>query len=194
MHVFAPRPHCTVGSIGSGATTCKVQAVMYFRRALKLNHNYLSAWTLMGHEYVEMKNTPAAIGAPALLHCRHVSITHAAIGNNNHCQVESSDHIVKWPICCLRGIPAGSGHQPTGLQGLVRPGPDIRATAHALLCAVLLPQVGCYSPRFSGAEFSCPKLANGRPIPGSCCAASAHQVLPGPMLQPLCVMGRRCAL
>jgi hypothetical protein len=44
---------------------------MYFRRALKLNHNYLSAWTLMGHEYVEMKNTPAAIGAPALLRCRH---------------------------------------------------------------------------------------------------------------------------
>lgn len=35
---------------------------MYFRRALKLNPQYLSAWTLMGHEYVEMKNPPAAIG------------------------------------------------------------------------------------------------------------------------------------
>ncbi|EFH51348.1 predicted protein, partial [Arabidopsis lyrata subsp. lyrata] len=38
------------------------KAVMYFRRALKLN-KYLSAWTLMGHEYVEMKNTHAAIDA-----------------------------------------------------------------------------------------------------------------------------------
>ncbi|EFH50251.1 hypothetical protein ARALYDRAFT_910072 [Arabidopsis lyrata subsp. lyrata] len=38
------------------------KTVMYFRRALKLN-KYLSAWTLMGHEYVEMKNTHAAIDA-----------------------------------------------------------------------------------------------------------------------------------
>ena len=39
------------------------KAVVYFRRALKLDRKYLSAWTLMGHEYVEMKNTPAAIDA-----------------------------------------------------------------------------------------------------------------------------------
>ncbi|KAG1362283.1 anaphase-promoting complex subunit 8 [Cocos nucifera] len=39
------------------------KSVLYFRRALKLNRKYLSAWTLMGHEYVEMKNTPAAIDA-----------------------------------------------------------------------------------------------------------------------------------
>ncbi|CAA7396820.1 unnamed protein product [Spirodela intermedia] len=39
------------------------KSVVYFRRALKLNRKYLSAWTLMGHEYVEMKNTPAAIDA-----------------------------------------------------------------------------------------------------------------------------------
>ncbi|CAI0549577.1 unnamed protein product, partial [Linum tenue] len=39
------------------------KAVTYFRRALKLNKNYLTAWTLMGHEYVEMKNTPAAVDA-----------------------------------------------------------------------------------------------------------------------------------
>lgn len=39
------------------------KSVIYFRRALKLNRKYLSAWTLMGHEYVEMKNTPAAIDA-----------------------------------------------------------------------------------------------------------------------------------
>lgn len=39
---------------------------MYFRRALKLDRHYLSAWTLMGHEYVEMKNTSAAIGQSPL--------------------------------------------------------------------------------------------------------------------------------
>ena len=37
------------------------KAVQYFQRALKLNPNYLSAWTLMGHEYMELKNTHAAI-------------------------------------------------------------------------------------------------------------------------------------
>lgn len=37
------------------------KAVMYFRRALTLDRNFLSAWTLMGHEYIEMKNTHAAI-------------------------------------------------------------------------------------------------------------------------------------
>lgn len=39
------------------------KAVMYYQRALKLNRHFLAAWTLMGHEYVEMKNTPAAIEA-----------------------------------------------------------------------------------------------------------------------------------
>ncbi len=37
------------------------KAVLYFRRALTLDHNYMGAWTLMGHEYVELKNTHAAI-------------------------------------------------------------------------------------------------------------------------------------
>ena len=39
------------------------KAVTYFRRALKLNRHFLSAWTLMGHEYVELKNTAAAVDA-----------------------------------------------------------------------------------------------------------------------------------
>jgi anaphase-promoting complex subunit 8 len=39
------------------------KAVQYFQRALKLNRNYLGAWTLLGHEYIEMKNTAAAIEA-----------------------------------------------------------------------------------------------------------------------------------
>ena len=54
------------------------QAVTYFRRALKLSRQYLSAWTLMGHEYVEMKNPPAAIGdilRPQLLDVMMISHT-----------------------------------------------------------------------------------------------------------------------
>lgn len=37
------------------------KAIMYYRRALTLNRNCLSAWTLMGHEFVELKNSHAAI-------------------------------------------------------------------------------------------------------------------------------------
>lgn len=37
------------------------KAVMYYRRALTLNRHCLSAWTLMGHEFVELKNSHAAI-------------------------------------------------------------------------------------------------------------------------------------
>lgn len=39
------------------------KAILYFQRALRLDRSYLSAWTLMGHEYVELKNTGAAIHA-----------------------------------------------------------------------------------------------------------------------------------
>jgi anaphase-promoting complex subunit 8 len=39
------------------------KAVIYFKRALKLNRKFLSAWTLMGHEYIELRNTRAAIQA-----------------------------------------------------------------------------------------------------------------------------------
>ena len=43
--------------------TAHDKAVLYFQRALKINPNYLSAWTLIGHEYTEVKNTSAAIQA-----------------------------------------------------------------------------------------------------------------------------------
>ena len=39
------------------------KAIKYFRRATQLDRTYLSAWTLMGHEFVEMKNSHAAIEA-----------------------------------------------------------------------------------------------------------------------------------
>ncbi|KAF6011334.1 hypothetical protein HII13_002695 [Brettanomyces bruxellensis] len=37
------------------------KAIMYYKRALALNKRCLSAWTLMGHEFVELKNSHAAI-------------------------------------------------------------------------------------------------------------------------------------
>lgn len=59
---YRPESCCIVGNYYS-LKGLHEKSVMYFRRALKLNRKYLSAWTLMGHEYVEMKNTPAAIDA-----------------------------------------------------------------------------------------------------------------------------------
>ncbi|XP_067118265.1 cell division cycle protein 23 homolog [Centruroides vittatus] len=51
---------CVIGNFYSLRSQHE-KAVLYFQRALRLNPNYLSAWTLMGHEYMEMKNTSAAI-------------------------------------------------------------------------------------------------------------------------------------
>ena len=57
---FRPETCCVVGNYYSLKSEHE-KAVMYFRRALTLDRDFLSAWTLMGHEYVEMKNTHAAI-------------------------------------------------------------------------------------------------------------------------------------
>lgn len=57
---FRPETCCIVGNYYSLKSEHE-KAVMYFRRALTLDRNFLSAWTLMGHEYIEMKNTHAAI-------------------------------------------------------------------------------------------------------------------------------------
>jgi len=37
------------------------KAALYFQRALKLNPKFVSAYTLMGYEYMEMKNINQAI-------------------------------------------------------------------------------------------------------------------------------------
>lgn len=57
---FRPETCCVVGNYYSLKSEHE-KAVMYFRRALTLDRNFLSAWTLMGHEYIELKNTHAAI-------------------------------------------------------------------------------------------------------------------------------------
>ena len=62
---YKPETCCIIGNYYSLRTQHE-KAVSYFRRALKLNRNYLSAWTLMGHEYVEMKNPEAAIEVSGL--------------------------------------------------------------------------------------------------------------------------------
>ncbi|KAK1373289.1 Anaphase-promoting complex subunit 8 [Heracleum sosnowskyi] len=59
---YRPESCCIIGNYYSLKGQHE-KSVMYFRRALKLNSKYLSAWTLMGHEYVEMKNTAAAVDA-----------------------------------------------------------------------------------------------------------------------------------
>ncbi|EPQ57253.1 TPR-like protein [Gloeophyllum trabeum ATCC 11539] len=40
-----------------------VRAAEYFLRATQLDSTYVSAWTLLGHEYIELKNSHAAIDA-----------------------------------------------------------------------------------------------------------------------------------
>ncbi|KAI9828463.1 MAG: Anaphase-promoting complex subunit 23 [Thelocarpon impressellum] len=57
---FRPETCCVVGNYYSLKSEHE-KAVVYFRRALTLDRSFTSAWTLMGHEYVEMKNTHAAI-------------------------------------------------------------------------------------------------------------------------------------
>ena len=59
---YRPETCCIVGNYYSLKAQHE-KAVVYFSRALRLNWRYLSAWTLMGHEYVEMKNPAAAIDA-----------------------------------------------------------------------------------------------------------------------------------
>ncbi|KAL9127817.1 MAG: hypothetical protein Q9217_003377 [Psora testacea] len=57
---FRPETCCVVGNYYSLKSEHE-KAIMYFRRALTLDRRFLTAWTLMGHEYLEMKNTHAAI-------------------------------------------------------------------------------------------------------------------------------------
>ncbi|RXK34892.1 anaphase-promoting complex subunit 8 [Tremella mesenterica] len=53
---------CLIGNYYSSRAD-HTKAIIYFKRALMLNREYLPAWTLMGHEYVELKNSHAAIEA-----------------------------------------------------------------------------------------------------------------------------------
>ncbi|KAF9198947.1 Anaphase-promoting complex subunit 23 [Haplosporangium sp. Z 27] len=57
---FRPETCCVIGNYYSMKSEHE-KAVVYFKRALRFNRSYSSAWTLLGHEYLEMKNTYAAV-------------------------------------------------------------------------------------------------------------------------------------
>jgi anaphase-promoting complex subunit 8 len=59
---YRPESCCVIGNYYS-LRGDHAKAVLYFNRALKLDNKFLSAWTLMGHEYLEMKNISAAINS-----------------------------------------------------------------------------------------------------------------------------------
>lgn len=79
---YCPETCCVVGELQEGFTCVKdisggetylgnyyslrgehEKAVSFFQRALRLDKRHASAWTLMGHEFLEMKNTSGAIVA-----------------------------------------------------------------------------------------------------------------------------------
>jgi anaphase-promoting complex subunit 8 len=85
--------------------------VEYFRRALRLSRTYLSAWTLMGHEYVEMKNAPAAIGQLPKASLLAAAIRHGAAamhGLSNAIRVcvrfHHTDQGLGFIMCCAFGM------------------------------------------------------------------------------------------
>eukprot|EP00904_Undaria_pinnatifida_P003166 jgi/Undpi1/12850/HiC_scaffold_7.g02517.m1 len=55
-----PETNCIIGNYYSLKGQHE-KAVVYFSKALRLDRRCLSAWTLMGHEFVELKNSGAAI-------------------------------------------------------------------------------------------------------------------------------------
>ena len=54
------------------------KAVVHFQRALKLNPKFVSAYTLMGYEYMEMKNTIQAI------QCYRNALSECHTGHTGH--------------------------------------------------------------------------------------------------------------
>lgn len=105
------------------------KAVKYFRRATELDRTYLSAWTLMGHEYVEMKNSHAAIEA-----------YRRAVGRYR------TSRGMQWLLTLY------FRHQQEGLPSMVWPWPGLRTFKHASVCASLLS--ASYGTSVSSASYS----------------------------------------
>lgn len=59
---YAPETCCIIGNYYSLKGEHE-KSVAYFQRALNLNRSFTPAWILMGHEFMEMRNAPAAIDA-----------------------------------------------------------------------------------------------------------------------------------
>ena len=62
-HPPPPQRTCLCSPASGSMKGEHVKAVAYFKRSLRLDPRNLSAWTLLGHEYMELKNTEAAIEA-----------------------------------------------------------------------------------------------------------------------------------
>lgn len=60
INKFRPETCCIIGNYYS-LRSDHGKAAVYFQRALKLDPTYLSAWTLLGHEFMEVNNTNGAI-------------------------------------------------------------------------------------------------------------------------------------
>ncbi|KFY45953.1 hypothetical protein V495_02721 [Pseudogymnoascus sp. VKM F-4514 (FW-929)] len=59
---YRPETCCAIGNYYSLSLRHE-DAIHYFRLALQLDRNFASAWTLLGHEYVKLRNSHAAIEA-----------------------------------------------------------------------------------------------------------------------------------
>ena len=57
-----PETCCVLGNYYSLVGN-HVQAAKYFQRAISLDRTFLPAYTLLGHEYLELKNVTSAIEA-----------------------------------------------------------------------------------------------------------------------------------
>ncbi len=85
MDKYAPETCCVVGNYYS-ITGRHDRAITYFQRALSVHAGCLSAWTLMGHEYMELRNTATAVTCYRQVRaegcCRHMElVTHVMLNN-----------------------------------------------------------------------------------------------------------------
>ena len=59
---YTPETNCIIGNYHSLMGEHE-KAISYFKNALNLDRSFLAAWTLIGHEYLELKKVPNAIDA-----------------------------------------------------------------------------------------------------------------------------------
>ncbi|KAI1356980.1 hypothetical protein F5Y01DRAFT_309521 [Xylaria sp. FL0043] len=59
---YRPETCCVIGNYYSLSSRHQ-DAIIYFRRALILDRNFSSAWTLLGHEYLKLENSHAAMSS-----------------------------------------------------------------------------------------------------------------------------------
>lgn len=60
MYMYILFVFCFLGNLYS-IKSDHSKSVLYFKKAVRMNPFHVTAWTLLGHEYIEMKNAFAAI-------------------------------------------------------------------------------------------------------------------------------------